>query len=265
MLLHAPPPSERAATRLPALTLEAGRYRMRFATTLAERETLLRLRYEVFNLELGEGLDHAYLTGKDEDAFDRMCHHLLVEETETGTVVGTYRLQTQEMAQRGAGFYSATEFNFADMPAAVLNNGVELGRACIAQHHRCLPVLHLLWRGIGAYLVANEKRYLFGCCSLTSQDPAEGDRVFRYLADRSLLHPTIRVRPLPDFACVPEAAVGQIATAAVPRLMRVYLNFGASVCSAPAIDRAFKTIDYLVLLDVATLDAPTAAFFLPAA
>lgn len=235
---------------------------MRFANSIAEREALLRLRYEVFNLELGEGLDDAHRTGKDEDLFDQTCHHLLVEDVETGNAVGTYRLQTQEMAQHGAGFYSATEFDLSGLPEEVRRESVELGRACIAQHHRCLPVLHLLWRGIGAYLVANHKRYLFGCCSLTSQDPAEGDRVFRYLAARGQLHPTIRVAPLPDYACAPGTPADDTASVSVPRLMRVYLSFGATVCSAPAIDRAFKTIDYLVLLDVATLNTHTAAFFL---
>jgi putative hemolysin len=36
----------------------------------------------------------------------------------------------------------------------------------------------------------------------------------------------------------------------VPRLLQGYLNLGGMVCGEPAIDRAFKTIDFLVLVDV---------------
>ena len=32
------------------------------------------------------------------------------------------------------------------------------------------------------------------------------------------------------------------------------MRYGAKVCGEPAIDRQFKTIDYLVLLDVAAMD-----------
>ena len=32
--------------------------------------------------------------------------------------------------------------------------------------------------------------------------------------------------------------------------MRAYLAIGAKICSAPAIDREFKTIDFLTLLDL---------------
>ena len=36
----------------------------------------------------------------------------------------------------------------------------------------------------------------------------------------------------------------------VPRLLRAYLSIGARICGPPAIDREFKTIDFLTLLDL---------------
>ena len=39
------------------------------------------------------------------------------------------------------------------------------------------------------------------------------------------------------------------------------MRYGAQVCGPPAIDRTFKTIDYLVLLDVSGLDGVTRALF----
>jgi len=49
------------------------------------------LRFEVFNLELGEGLAESYATGLDVDPFDEFCDHLIVEELATSEIVGTYR------------------------------------------------------------------------------------------------------------------------------------------------------------------------------
>src|SRR5687767_14329914 len=77
---------------VPAGVLRTGRYELRFARNLDDLHAVERLRFEVFNLELGEGLDSAYATGRDEDDLDAACHHLMVIERETEQVVGTYRL-----------------------------------------------------------------------------------------------------------------------------------------------------------------------------
>ena len=47
--------------------------------------------------------------------------------------------------------------------------------------HRSPEVLHLLWRGIARYALVNGGRYMMGCCSLTSQDPAMGHAVYESL------------------------------------------------------------------------------------
>ena len=80
----------------------------------------------VFNLELQEGLEPAYLTGLDTDEFDAICDHLIVEHAPTKQIVGTYRLQTGSTAAANSGYYSAREFDFA--PYEPLRNQiVELG------------------------------------------------------------------------------------------------------------------------------------------
>lgn len=248
------------ADSLPALETTDGAYTLRFARDAAELDAVLRLRYEIFNLELNEGLDSSHATQRDEDAFDACCNHVMVVEHATGHVVGTYRMQTHEMARAGGlGFYSAGEFDLATLPADVLDNAVELGRACVAKDHRNIRVLLLLWKGLAGYLAHNRKRYLFGCCSLTSQDAGEGLRVMEHLRAAGHVHPTWHVSPLPSLECSP---TGHIAgNVQIPRLMKIYLTYGAKICSAPAIDRFFKTIDYLAIIDVNELDAKTHDFF----
>jgi putative hemolysin len=240
--------------RLPAAPPEvitSGRYEVRFARTDAELDRILRLRYEVFNLELNEGLAGSAASGRDEDAFDRRFHHLLIAERQSGAVVGTYRMQTAEMAA-GHGYYSAGLFDVESLPRCVLEASIEIGRACVAREHRNGRVLHLLWRGLASYLTWNGKTTLFGCCSLTSQDETLGAAVHEYLDEHCHVHPGLRVNPWPAFGCRAVPGAPQPAPR-IPALFRAYLELGARVLGPPAIDREFKTIDWLVLLDTAEL------------
>ena len=226
-----------------------GPYALRLAQSQDERAAAYRLRFEVFNLELGEGLETAYINRQDRDEFDPVCDHLIVEERCTGKVVGTYRLQTGATAAANFGYYSEHEFDFT--PYQPLRHCmVELGRACVAHEHRSSEVLFLLWRGIAEYAVHHGARYLIGCSSLTSQDPAEGTAV--YFALRGFLADTpLRTVPQSAFSMPLTQSVG--GTAKVPKLLRTYLAVGAKICGPPAIDREFKTIDFLTLMDLASL------------
>ncbi len=239
----------------PSFEIREGHYLVRFARTREEIDAALRLRFEVFNLELGEGLNASYATGRDADEFDEVCHHLIVVDTENDRVVGTYRCQTGEMAA-AKGFYSAGEFDLSLLPAEVLLDAVELGRACVSQSHRNTQVLFLLWKGLAAYVVASRKRYLFGCCSLTSQDEGEGRRAFDLLKRHGHLHASYRVMPNAGFECrADSSATNEAAEVSIPKLFAIYLRFGARVCGPPAIDRLFKTIDFLVLFDIQEMSA----------
>lgn len=95
------------------LSLFLGKYELRLAQALADREAACRLRFKVFNIELGEGLDSSYWTGLDPDHFDLFCHHLIVEDRSRREVVGTYRMQSGQTASHNLGYYSEQEFNFA--------------------------------------------------------------------------------------------------------------------------------------------------------
>lgn len=247
---------------MPQDEIREGRYSVRFARTREELDAVLKLRFEVFNLELGEGLESSFLTSRDLDEFDDVCHHLIVEDTDSGRIVGTYRTQTAEMAAAARGFYSDGEFDLSQFPAGVLEDSVELGRACVAVDHRNAQVLFLLWKGLASYVAHNQKRYLFGCCSLTSQDGAEGLRVMELLEREGSLHPRFEVRPRPGFECAANGQSGALGgNARVPKLFRIYMHYGAKAVGPPAIDRQFKTIDFLVLFDVFEMDAQTRRMF----
>ena len=242
--MSTPPPA--ALDAHAAETRIGGQYRARLAQTPAELSAAQALRFQVFNIELNEGLVHSYDSGLDVDPFDAVCAHLIVEDELSGAVVGTYRLQTGLQAQRGLGYYSEREFDFAPfepMRAEIL----ELGRACIDRQHRNFAVLNLLWKGIGAYARDHGARYLVGCSSLTSQDEAVGAAAFAQLS-RHLAPAAWQTAPRPDFACaMAEPARGAVQ---IPRLFSAYLALGAAICGRPAIDREFRTIDFLTWIDV---------------
>ncbi len=234
-------------------------YRLRLATTPEDLCAAQRLRFEVFNLELGEGLAASHALGRDEDTYDAYCDHLLVEQEDTGEVVGTYRLQTGQLAAARLGYYSEQEFDFAPYESLRCEL-VELGRACVHRDHRHLGVLGLLWRGIVAYALDRRARYLIGCSSLTSQDAAIGAATHAYFADQGFLaHPRLRTVPTPAFACPLDVIA--VTCPPPPKLLRTYLSIGAKICGPPAIDREFGTIDFLTLLDLHTLAESAKAHF----
>jgi putative hemolysin len=224
----------------------------------------------VFNIELGEGLESSYETGIDTDHFDVFCQHLLVEEKTCGRVVGTYRMQSGATAALNLGYYSAREFEFA--PYEPLRRDIlELGRASIDREHRTPEVLTLLWRGIAQYANEMGLRYLVGCSSLNSKEPAEGWQMYRELA-RYRVSPEFETLPTAAYECPTEqvtanaqqvAAEGDVAVEKkVPKLLKTYLTIGARICAPPAWDREFGTIDFLTLLDLKMLSAAARNRFL---
>jgi putative hemolysin len=270
---------------------EVGQYRLRLAENDEDREAACRLRFKVFNIELGEGLESSYQTGLDTDRFDLCCEHLLVEDKLAGSparrIVGTYRMQSGTTAERNLGYYSQQEFSFA--PYEPLRPGIlELGRASIDREHRTPEVLTLLWRGIAQYANDMGLRYLIGCSSINSKDPVEGWQVYRQLAHYRV-PPEFETTPTAAYACPieqegasaqpsprlnesnPDEANSAESTqpeslqrvpTKVPKLLKTYLAIGARIGAPPAWDREFGTIDFLTLLDLKLLSASARNRFL---
>lgn len=259
-------PALHKALHLPHLPIAApaqhelvsgGKYRVLVASSEQERSAVFRLRFQVFNLELNEGLDSAFDTGEDRDKFDDVCALIYVQQRETGEVVGTYRVQSGITALRNYGYYSEQEFKFA--PFEPLRSQVlELGRACIDSNHRSFDVLNILWKGVAFYAQEMGARYLLGCSSLTSQDPAEGWGVYEQLREAQVQQ-ELQTVPQPEFFLPPAPPRLEVK---VPRLLRAYLAVGAQICGTPALDREFKTIDFLTLLDFEQFSPAAKARFL---
>lgn len=279
----APAAGLRASSIRPQIRAHAGNYRLRLAENREDRDGACRLRFRVFNLELGKGLESSYENGLDSDAFDRCCEHLIVEECASRRIVGTYRLQSGMTAAGNFGYYSEREFSFAPyepLRAEIL----ELGRAAIDRDHRTPEVLTLLWRGIAQYASDMGLRYLIGCSSLNSNDPAGGWQMYRQL-EHYRVPAEFETEATPAYACpieqqgadaqplpctlarseaksAPENLAGKMMLARVPKLLKTYLAIGARIAAPPAWDREFRTIDFLTLLDLRLLSSAARNRFL---
>lgn len=232
-------------------------YDVRLATTFAEIDAAMRLRFEVFNLELDEGLPASYEKGYDSDAYDAWCDHLIVKDLRKGTVVGTYRLLRQSQAERGIGFYSENEFDLSNLkrlPGGLPDGLMELGRSCIASNHRSFSVINLLWNAITQYASQNRIQYLFGCGSLHTSKPEEVQPIYSYLRKRHFSSETFRVHPIASCRMpVIDNLMNEMDERTTSRklspILKGYLRAGAMICGAPALDAAFGTADVFVLLE----------------
>jgi len=252
-----------AASRdgIDVLTLQPeplGRYFTGFAVSPRAIESALRLRYQVFNVELNEGLMASRQTGLDRDTFDDQMVHCVLIDSEINEVVGTYRLQS---ARDQRPLYSAQEYDLAPL-TPLLPQAVECGRACIAKAHRSPQSVLQLWAAIGAYMQMQNAFHLFGCCSLTSIDPDDGWRAMQTLRRYGWLHPEFFLKPMPEYSCGStelehDPAIGDAIP--LPKLFHAYMRLGAKVISQPAIDRQFGTVDFLVMIDRRQVNMSTLA------
>ncbi|MGX1673753.1 GNAT family N-acetyltransferase [Streptomyces sp. NPDC055400] len=222
----------------------------RYTVTLARDEddvrAAQRLRHDVFAGEMGALLTTPH-PGLDVDAFDAYCDHLLVRDTVTGQVVGTYRLLPPERASVAGRLYSEGEFDLTALDA-IRPGLVEVGRSCVHPDHRDGAVIGLIWAGIARYMVDRGHEWLAGCCSIPLADGgalAAGtwDRVrTKYLAPEEY-----RVRALLPWNA---ERVEFPARTELPPLLRGYLRLGAWVCAEPAHDPDFGVADLYVLLSM---------------
>jgi putative hemolysin len=248
---HSPHTAPRAETSL-AVTLARSREDVRAAQ---------RLRWQVFVDELGAHVESPE-PGLDADRFDHHCDHLLVRETATGDVIGTYRMLPPDRVAHAGGLYAETEFHLTRL-LGLHRRMVEVGRACVRKDRRTGSVIGLLWSGLLRYLVDGGHDFAVGCASIgLGDDMRPAAALCRRLMLEHLSPPDWRVFPRRPLPCDPASTVEP---APMPPLLKGYLRLGALVCGEPAWDPAFNTADVLLLLPLEHIDRRHAARLLRAA
>ena len=275
------------ARRHEPVLAEQEHFRLKLAETPAEVAAAQKLRYRVFKQEQGRLANCN--DGIDRDRFDRHCRHLIVTEKERGRIVGTYRVLSGAGAAAAGGFYSEEEFEVHGL-RQLRGEVCEVGRSCVDPEFRSGAVVALLWSGLGAlrrrpepgrgwlHRYAGRRRsekpafhYLFGCVSLEERDPVAALALYEYFKRNDMVCTRLQAAPRPGFELdrVSPAEVMRYfeehekqMERTLPPLFKGYIKLGARICGAPAYDREFGTIDFLILLDMREMPERYARRFL---
>ena len=242
------------------ICIEKKNFIIKTADSPHELRQALMLRHDVFLTEL---LKRKKRSGIDKDKFDKHCDHLIIIDKRSNQIIGTYRLQSSEHTKK---WYTATEFHMRHIKK-LPGTKLELGRACVHPDHRNGITIALLWEGITAYINASGSSYLFGCSSIKTMDKEEIRQIYSYLMQNGHISNDHRVRPKAKFQ-VPGfkkytrlhpqhwqiPIEHHVMKDKIPSLLASYLKVGAKVCGTPALDKSFKCIDFLTLMNVDDLN-----------
>ena len=221
-----------------------------------------RLRYEVFAGEMGAQLNTP-LPGHDIDLFDDYCEHLLVRDSLSRQVIGTYRVLTPAQAKRAGSTYSDTEFDLTRLRSQ-RSRMVELGRSCVHPDHRHGGVIMALWGALTEFMVRNQLDTMIGCASIPMlyNGVISGDvaaslwQQLRQTHLAAIEHQVFPRLPLPI-----EELNGSLQVEP-PALIKGYLRLGAKVLGAPAWDPDFNTADLPMMMRIADMPARYRRHFL---
>ena len=222
-----------------------------------EIEEAQRLRYKVFAEEMDAQVSGR--NGLDIDGFDAYCDHLLVRDTNTQQVIGTYRILGPKQANEAGSYYSSGEFDLSRI-SHLLGNTVEVGRACVHQNYRSGGVITLLWAGLAKYMKMYGYEHMIGCASVPMNDGGHAAAsLYTQLKQKYMAPAEYRVFP---HVHLPIESLNTQMKVDCPPLIKGYLRLGAQICGEPAWDSYFNTADMLVMLSLSNIDKRYAAHFL---
>ena len=213
----------------------------RLAQGRADRAQALALRRQVFRGGLAT----------DEDGFDARCQHLLVLEgvelvacarvlvLPAGTITASYSAQ----------FYDLTPLR--GFPGPVM----ELGRFCLRPGPDDPDILRMAWAALTHMVDAAGVTLLFGCSSFPGIDPAP-----HQAALAQLVRHTAPALWQPGAGSAERVAFPATtpSMAAMPPLLRSYLQLGAWVSDHAVIDRDLNTLHVFTGLEIAKVPAARA-------
>lgn len=236
--------------------LEAGNLIVRIAENARELELAQRLRFRIFCNELGAKANPQVMAEqRDFDQFDEVCEHMLVlDRNKNGddAIVGTYRLLTRTNMQKLGRFYSESEFDISRLKGYE-GEIMELGRSCVDIEYRSRSAMQLLWRGIGAYVMAHDIKIMFGCASLYGIDVPKHAEALSYLYHHHLAPEELRIRALPeqyvDMNMISKESLDtKRVLMSLPPLVKGYLRLGGYVGDGAVVDRDYNTTDVGIIV-----------------
>lgn len=238
-----------------------GRLCARIAETAADIARAQELRHLAFITGRGGA---SRTDGRDSDAFDDLCHHVLIEDGETGALLACFRLLPLRDGTEIGQSYSAQFYDLGRL-SAYPGRLMEMGRFCIHPDHSADPdILRLAWGAMTRMVDETGVDLLFGCTSFHGTEAGDYRDAFALLAARHLApsrwRPQVRVADVFHFAqkLRRHAPDPRLAAMGMPPLLRTYLIMGGWVSDHAVIDRDLNTLHVFTGLEIRAVPAARA-------
>ncbi len=216
---------------------EKGKYRVRLAETEADVRACQKLRHAAFSLQ-GRG-------GVDEDDFDSLYKHVLIETPKTNTLLGCFRILPLATGAEISGCYGSQFYDLSGLEA-IPSPMLELGRFCVDPSCDDPDVIRVAWAAITSFVDEQGITFLFGCSSFVGNDPERYRDAFLWLRDNNTAKGPLAPKRLSqnrvDFETLTGQGSKKQATLDMPPLLKTYLLMGGWVSDHAVIDPDMNTM-----------------------
>lgn len=228
--------------------LSKGRYRARVARSDRDIADAQALRALAFGLAV-----------PDWDAFDPICTHVMIRESDSGRLVCCFRLL---MLGSGGDLGRSYAAQYYDLSALAKFSGrmVELGRFCVHPDVNDPDILRVSWGAMTAYVDENKVQMLFGCSSFAGIETAHYMDAFAMLKARHVAPecwlPRIKAPDVIRFGALSRRKPDtKKAMLRMPSLLRTYLLMGGWVSDHAVIDHHLNTLHVFTGLEIRAIPA----------
>ena len=226
---------------------QRGRYRVRLASCGADIQAAQRLRHLCFR-----GEDQA--SALDQDDFDDICRHVLIEDQRQERLVCCYRVLPIKDGTEIERSYSAKFYELSalqDFDGQIL----EMGRFCIHPDVLDPDILRLAWAALTRIVDQDGVKMMIGCASFHGTEAHEYLDSFAMLQERHLAPnrwlPRVKAPNVFRFAqrrtSNPDRKRG---LSKMPPLLRSYLGMGGWVSDHAVVDRDLNTLHVFTGLEI---------------
>ena len=232
------------------MRLRRGKYQTRMADSEADLAQCQSLRMRAF-----KGCD-----GRDADPFDKLCTHIMVEDSATGTLVSCFRILPLPDGSQIDASYSAQYYELSKL-RDFSGKMAEMGRFCVDPNATDPDILRVAWGALTRYVDENEVEMLFGCTSFPGTTPDSYTDAFALLKDKHLAPPRWLPRiKAPDIFAFSKFLHRRTpdlkqAMLGMPPLLRSYLILGGWVSDHAVVDREMNTLHVFTGLEIRAIPA----------
>lgn len=198
--------------------------------------------------------------GLDQDCFDLICSHIMLEDRESGQLVCSFRLLPLAHGAEIDRSYSAQYYELSAL-RGFKGPMAEIGRFCMHPDWHDPDILRVAWGAMTRYVDENNVEMLFGCSSFKGVEADGYTDAFAMLKERHLAPvrwlPRVKAPLVIRFAQTlnrikPNA---KKAMQAMPPLLRTYLMMGGWVSDHAVVDQQMNTLHVFTGLEISAIPA----------